>query len=320
MIDFHTRIRVPLLRDNKKNRKVLMVFFSKRQISLLEQSLKYEAKKDVLIEEAINCVSPGVSSQSYCDHEIIVSLTTYGRRFYEVTPVIESIMQGTMRPNCIVLNLDYGMQNLPLPLTLKNQQRRGLEINYCEDMRSYKKLIPTLKKYPDAAIITIDDDAIYCYDLVERLVASHIESPKNIIANRVHRIALKRNGRVKNYRFWRWGGGTKEASPLNFAVGVGGVLYPPHALPEETFNKDVFMEICPFADDVWFYAMALMGGSSVKKGETRDIGGCDFLLNESAQEGALSRLNVSYGPKKSKNDIQFEAVFDKYGLWEKLRK
>ncbi len=46
---------------------------------------------------------------------------------------------------------------------------KGLTIDWCEDIKSYKKLIPTLKKYPDAIIVTADDDLIYDNKWLEQL-------------------------------------------------------------------------------------------------------------------------------------------------------
>ena len=66
-----------------------------------------------------------------------------------------------------------------------------LEVRYCKDIRSYKKLIPALRSYPDDAIITIDDDAIYHIDLIEKLVNSYIKDPQFIYFNRGRRIHLQ---------------------------------------------------------------------------------------------------------------------------------
>ena len=59
---------------------------------------------------------------------------------------IESIMEQTMKANRIILWLDYSFEKQPLPKALQLLQKRGLEIEYCKDIRSYKKLIPALKK------------------------------------------------------------------------------------------------------------------------------------------------------------------------------
>ena len=45
----------------------------------------------------------------------------------------------------------------------------GLTIDWYHDIRSYKKLIPTLKRYPDDIIITADDDILYPCNMVSDL-------------------------------------------------------------------------------------------------------------------------------------------------------
>lgn len=93
--------------------------------------------------------------------KVIVSLTTYNKRIYDVYLAIESIMQQTVKPSKIILWLDeneFRPDNIPNSLIL--QQKRGLEIRFCANIKSYKKLIPTLKNYSNDIIITIDDDVI----------------------------------------------------------------------------------------------------------------------------------------------------------------
>lgn len=146
-----------------------------------------------------------------------------------------------MKPNRIILWLDNDMQNVPLPIALQKQLKRGLEINYCRDIRSYKKLIPTMKKYPDASIITIDDDLIYQYDLVEKLVNMHIAHPDCIIANRIHQIVLNEDGTPKSYMDWKWNANPSDSSPLNFLPVEGGLYFLLTHLMRKCLKKTYFL-------------------------------------------------------------------------------
>lgn len=282
----------------------------------IKEQLKYEMYNLYLKDKILYSEATGVSNKKYTKYEIIVSLTTYGKRLYTVATTIESIMQGTMKPNRIILWLDNDMQNVPLPIALQKQLKRGLEINYCRDIRSYKKLIPTMKKYPDASIITIDDDLIYQYDLVEKLVNMHIAHPDCIIANRIHQIVLNEDGTPKSYMDWKWNANPSDSSPLNFFTSGGGTLFPPNSFNEEVFKEDVFLNICKYADDIWFYAMALKKGTKVLKCYTHDKRGEDYLVNEDVQDMGLCNINTG---KNCANDIQIKAVFNHYNLWNKLK-
>lgn len=285
--------------------------------------LRYAIKHDALIEKALHSTEMGVSSEKLCEQEVVVSLTTYGRRLYDVAPTIESIMQGSMKPNRIVLWLGEDLRDTALPIALKKQEKRGLEIAFCKDIRSYKKLVPALRKFPESTIITIDDDAIYWYDLVERLVNEHNRFPGNIVANRVHRVKLGKNGRPLDYMEWNFNADSNDDSVLNFFTGVGGVLYPPNGLDLEVLKESVFLNICKYADDVWFYAMALKAGTRTRKCLPHNLGGVDFLMNDDVQGEALTRINTLIRTRKKKgrsaNDVQLEAVFDRYALWDKLK-
>jgi len=282
----------------------------------LVDRISYANRAEYLTNCALNCKTSGVSNDRYCDNEIVVSLTTYGRRLYEVYLAIESIMQQSMKPNRIVLWLGNELKNTPVPITLKNQQNRGLDIRYYEDILSYKKLIPALKAFPSDTIITVDDDLLYCFDFIENLVTAYLNNPKIISCIRMHRMKLHGKNKLEKYSKWIFNYENFDISPLNFPTGVGGVLYPPHCFNDEVFNENVFMDICKYADDVWFKAMALLNGVMAQKIFTHKKDGNDHLANLSAQYTSLSQINVD----KNMNDAQLKTVFDKYNLYEYLLK
>lgn len=255
----------------------------------------------------------GISTEKYCETDVVVSLTTYDKRLYSVYLTIESIMQQTMKPNKIVLWLADDLKGKELPYTLQKQMKRGLEIGYYKDIRSYKKLIPTLYKYPNNVIITVDDDLIYEIDVVEKLVHAYNKNPSQIYFNRGHRMRLKKNGKLDKYIKWDRKIKDQKITPLNFPTTGGGTLFPPHCFNKEVFNESVFMNICKYADDVWFKAMALYNGITSQKVYTHDLGGEDYMENVDVQDIALSHYNTTGG-----NDMQLTAVFDKYALYDKL--
>lgn len=72
------------------------------------------------------------------------------------------------------------------------------------------------------------------------------------------------------------------------------------------------MDICPFADDVWFKAMSLKKGTPVCRVETYHANGNEFLCDDEVQDMALCNRNVG----QSLNDKQLDAVFTKYNLYK----
>lgn len=268
-------------------------------------------------EKSLTTRERGVSEDRLCEHEIVVSLTSFGKRIYDVHLAIESIMQGTVKPNRIVLWLsEEEFKGKPLPRMLEMQMARGLQVEYCNDIRSYKKLVPSLKKYPEACIITIDDDAIYECDLVERLVAAHKERSNAICACRMHKVKLGEDGKPLSYMDWDWC--VEEYgkdSSLFFPTGVGGILYPPQCFSTEVFNQKVFLDLCPYADDVWFYAMRVLNDTPIKYVYAGKPGG-NYMDLPSGDIDALSTDNTDAA--NCKNDVQLKAVMDKYDLYRFL--
>ena len=267
---------------------------------------------------SLACTESGISAERYCDHEIIVSLTSYGRRILDVPVAIESIMQGSVKPNRIVLWLaEDEFRSKSLPVMLQKQQDRGLEVAFCKDTRSYKKLIPSLKKYPDATIITVDDDVIYEADFLENLLLSYKEHPDCIAAYRTGRIVLTSGKGAVGFTIER-GSPQDGTSFANYFTGIGGVLYPAHCLSDEIFNEDVYLTL--MNDDNWFYAMALLKGTKTTRCNGRNLNGCNFVDLPEWKETPLQAFNGKMRRDGIReNDAQLKAVFDRYNLWDKLR-
>jgi len=110
------------------------------------------------------------------EERVIVSLTTYSKRISNIPVVLDSIFAQTRIPDKVVLNLAYE------DVIPENVQRyidiHSVDINRVSDTKVYKKLIPTLKKYPDDCIITIDDDFIYPSGMIEDFVSVHNQYPE----------------------------------------------------------------------------------------------------------------------------------------------
>ena len=281
----------------------------------LVHQIWFNQKKYLLEQNILHSQESGITDEKYCAHDIIVSLTTYSKRIYDVHLTIESIMEQTMKANRIILWLDYSFEKQALPKALQLLQKRGLEIKYCKDIRSYKKLIPALKKYSDDAIITIDDDVLYEFDLLEKLIMAYQEDPSYIYCNRHHLMLPDGKGKLLPYMQWKWNYTDQNASIWNFPTGVGGVLYPPHSLDEEVLNESVFLDICKYADDVWFKAMAMKKGTLSKKVYTHNPKGIEYIENESVQDIGLKNINTQ---GDCLNDKQINAVFNKYNLYQLL--
>jgi len=288
---------------------------SNLQSSIQQQICEQLARRE-FARLAADTADIGISTEKYFENELVVSLTSHGKRIYDVYLTIESIMRQTILPNKIILWLSKDeFDPSELPVSLKRQRERGLAIEFCEDIKSYTKLIPTLRKYPDAAVITVDDDLLYQFDMVENLISAYKKNSQYICFCRGRRMKPDKSGGLCSYNEWELCN-IDIPDYMNFPTGIGGVLYPPRCLGDEVFNQDVFMKLCPTADDVWFKAMSLLQGTLSKKVATRNSYGIDFidLLGPAQTESALWSWSIN----RKKNDEQIKSVFEKYDLYKRL--
>ena len=106
-------------------------------------------------------------------------------------------------------------------------------------------------------------------------------------------------------------------SNLLFPTTGGGTLFPPGCFSTEVLNQKVFMDLCPYADDVWFYAMRVLNDTPIKYVYAGKPGG-NYMDLPSGDIDALVTGNVR--ESICRNDIQIKAVLDKYNLYDKLGK
>lgn len=248
-----------------------------------------------------------------CNDDIIVSITSYGRRVETnvVYYTLVSILRQTRQPKRIILCLDktkWSESTLPPKiLSLKN---KGVDFLFCDDVRSYTKLVPALQKYNKSIIITLDDDIIYSRHTIENLFSAHEAYPKDICCfQALHMICT--DGVPSQYRKW------KEIKPpfrgkgSVFPLGVGGVLYPPDSLHHDVVRSDLFLNLCPQADDIWFWFCGLRNKTNicVVEKQGRDIS-FDSLYQYFNKGTALTHSNRF----ENQNDMQFAEVMKYYGL------
>ncbi|MFB5193645.1 hypothetical protein ACE198_01835 [Neobacillus sp. KR4-4] len=240
--------------------------------------------------------------------EIIVSLTTFPERIISCVKTIRSILnQKDIKPDRVELWLAYdqfpnGEKNLPTEmLELKSL---GLEICWCEDLRSYKKLIPALIKHPDSIIVTADDDVYYNEHWLERLYNSYLNMPQYVHCHRATKMVFENNG------FKTIPGGLSyysEPSYLNKLVGIGGVLYPPKILYKDVTDVERFMKLAPTNDDIWFWLMAVKANTKISVVQGNIPQPVDVLLADKSPK--LTNIN-DRGQKLFW--IQFDQILSAY--------
>lgn len=126
---------------------------------------------------------------------IVVSLTTWRGRITSLPLVLDSILRQTLQPYKIVVNLSK--DEFPSPKLIPDNirsyiKRNGIEINWVkEDTKVYKKIIPTLLKYRDDLVLSIDDDFIYPRNMIMDFYRKYMEYPDNPISgNRITKFGM----------------------------------------------------------------------------------------------------------------------------------
>ena len=111
--------------------------------------------------------------------EIIVSLTTWSARISNIPTVLDTIYAQSLLPDKVVLNLSH-REIVPVEVE-QYIDNHGVEVFWTEDTKVYKKIIHTLKRYPNACVINIDDDMLYPPGMIEDFMNTHNKFPNNPI-------------------------------------------------------------------------------------------------------------------------------------------
>ena len=181
-----------------------------------------------------------------------------------------------------------------------------------ENLRSHKKYFYAFQDPRNEYVVTVDDDIIYPSNMIEKLWNSHVEHPNTVIARYAKTVAFTQNG-VAPYSAWR-GVKYNPSSSLAFGSG-GGTLFPAKNLTRDILLKDIFMTICPKADDLWLYTMVRISGMKVYLVDNHS---CSILNVQIMHDQRLQTENCDDG----QNDIQLNNILsyihEKYGLTYQL--
>lgn len=269
----------------------------------LSQIEKFEEKlvNDKGLYNAVNC------EQIDYKRKLIVSLTSFPKRIEYIHKTIESILDQSEIPDRVILWLseeEFINKEKDLPRELLALENDGLEIKWCENIRSHKKYVYTMLQNPTDIVITADDDILYDQNMISYLFKSYLKFPTCISANRVHAIGFSEEGKVSRYMEWPQEIENMYQIPSFGLIptGVGGVLYPPDSLDKNVFDIRAAESICPTTDDIWLKLMAVINGTKTVCAYPN----IELKLIKETQKEALYKGNRVGG----ENDRQFNAAID----------
>lgn len=199
--------------------------------------------------------------------EVIISLTSYPARINSTHKTIRTLLHQKYLPDRVILWLaeEQFSDKVGIPNEILELQKYGLEIRWYHDIRSYKKLIPALLTFPNALIVTVDDDWYYRRDMLQILVDEHKKHPKDIICHDVTHPELDQENKLRSSQTKKDYRGV--SSYFNKILSGSGTLFSAQMLDPEVIKENVFMAEAPTNDDIWFWAMAVKRGTKIRLAE-----------------------------------------------------
>ena len=258
-------------------------------------SFLYQVKSKCYQNCYKNCTTTyGLNQEETRPIPIVVSLTTFPARIESVALTIKSLMNQSMKPDKIVLYLGEDVREVPD--SLEQLKPYGLEIHFVPgNLKPHKKYFYALEEYPEALLITADDDIMYDRRFLEVLYACHLRHPGAVVAHRVHRM-LRQNGELLPYSAWSYEDWSMPDQPSLslFATGCAGILYPPGCIAKESGDQENIIRYCLNADDVWLKFKELDRGVPVVWTGRRG-----FMEVRVHQRTGLAQSNVNAGGNDS---------------------
>jgi len=240
-----------------------------------------------------------------CELDCVVSLTTIESRFSVLHLALRSLLSQSCPPRLIVLWVHHSLL-AKLPEKVRCLEGQRFKIMGSDQTCSHRKLVESLKIFPDAVIVTSDDDVMYPHDWLERLWREHLRYPDAVVAHECRRIGYTKEGELLPYIGWK-AESPGASSETTMAIGNGGVLYPPGVLHPDVTDRSLYDRLAPKADDIWFKAMSYRLGTAVRK-TNAPIPAPVPVLN--TQRSALKNFNI----KEDGNRLQWLQICDYYGL------
>lgn len=259
---------------------------------VLYRALSKRARKNIRKIE-INTLSLNKEPR---DTTLTFTLTTFPDRIDSVQYTLRSIFNQSMKPDRVVLWLaKEEFEGRELPESIKEFQKIGLEVRFCENMfghKRYYQLIPEQKD--NELIVMFDDDILFPRHLVTRLYETWKNNPDCVVCDRGQVFELNPDGEVLNPG--RWSSispvGVKKPSFRVLASPGGGCLIPPNALYKDACNTELIKKYAIKTGDIWLMFMAVQNDTKIIRSYRYHR---TFILSEKEQTVQLGREAIYQG-------------------------
>ena len=277
----------------------------------------YKRKSNVqlrnnLLESVNNCLFPSINEyEKKMDKRVIISVTSFPKRFNQLVLTLKSIILQDVVPNKIIVYFGSDTSENDITKNMKELKKYGVEYRFDKEnnLKGHKKYYYALREFKDYLVITIDDDIIFPKTMISELLQCYDKFPNAVCARRVHKIT-KKNNTMLSYNLWDIDYSMyKKPSNRLFATTGAGTLYSPNVINKlvyQTFDSNKIKELCLEADDVWMKCMEIMSSIKVVLADIKIMG----VFIDVDEEYTLMPENVGNG----KNDVFLKNVIKEYNI------
>lgn len=224
--------------------------------------------------------------------KFIVSTTTIPSRKDMFLQVVNLILKQTFKFDKYCINIDDNLTeddyNFYANLTKLDSR---IEINKCDaKWRSANKLLPTIKKYPNDVIITVDDDLSYDENCLQELVTVWENNKDCIVCHEINPAVLTKTHELRYVN-------TLDVKLYQKEFGKylsHSCLFPPHVFDNtDVFDYDKMMKLTNGThDELWFWEQTTLKGIYVIGLDWTMSLGIDSALHHNNADYQLTNINA----------------------------
>ena len=190
------------------------------------------------------CESDDMQVHYSNNERIIVTMTTWPKRIGNIPAVLTNILNNTMLPYKIVINLaeeEFKNKEKDFPNSVNeflNKHKDIIKVHWVKhNTKVWKKSIPTLLRYPNDLIICIDDDFAYPTDFIKTFFDKHNNVPNKPLTGVIVKINEGKNQHC----------GCSSMDSLKWCNPYVQMINKPIY---ETGDEDSFMTYCYYLNNI----------------------------------------------------------------------
>lgn len=282
----------------------------------------------------VSCKQNGINSacinKSGPMTTIIVSLTTIPSRIQTLHKLRDCLIRQSLSPSAIEINIPYKYKNRNFGDIDIYSIPSEFSVFRCDDFGPATKLIPTLTRYKNADVLIIycDDDRIYDFQWIERLVNAAKLHPDSAICEESLSVGeidknfynpnFKKSARYRLQRYLSLGlyKPCRYPDRSDVAEGFGGALIRP-----QFFENDIRLipDLIWFVDDVWISGyLARKKINFIPTNRAHHQRSCGITLENrdiGEIDGSLKHFTYKSFDRATLNFLAVRYFRERYGIW-----